>query len=75
MDPKILFFSPCSSISILEQYMSKFCFKCLLCFYHRFLQVIYVTLLKVYVKGGLFDKSKDLLKELEALGLADDEVR
>ena len=32
------------------------------------------TLLKVYVNGGLFDKSRSLLSELEALGYADDEV-
>lgn len=41
---------------------------------HGVLQVIYTTLLKVYVKGGLFEKSKELLKELEALGYAEDEV-
>lgn len=38
------------------------------------LQVVYTTLLKVYVKGGLFEKSKELLKELEAFGYAKDEV-
>lgn len=38
------------------------------------LQVILTTLLKVYVRGGLFEKSRDLLSELEAMGYADDEV-
>jgi pentatricopeptide repeat protein len=33
------------------------------------------TLLKVYSKGGLFDKAKDLLIELEASGFAQDEVK
>ncbi|KAG5577468.1 hypothetical protein H5410_057602 [Solanum commersonii] len=37
-------------------------------------EVIYTTLLKVYVKGGLFEKSKELLKESEALGYAKDEI-
>lgn len=38
------------------------------------MQVILTTLLKVYVKGGLFDKSRELLAELESLGHANDEV-
>ena len=38
------------------------------------MQVSLTTLLKVYVRGGLFDKSKKLLAELEALGYAEDEV-
>jgi pentatricopeptide repeat protein len=33
------------------------------------------TLLKVYSKGGIFEKAKDLLAELEALGFAQDEVK
>lgn len=37
-------------------------------------QVILTTLLKVYVRGGLFDKSRELLAELELLGHAKDEV-
>ena len=37
-------------------------------------QVILTTLLKVYVRGGLFEKSRELLTELEALGYAEDEV-
>lgn len=32
------------------------------------------TLLKVYVKGDLFEKSRELLVELEALGYAEDEM-
>jgi len=39
-----------------------------------YLQVILTTLLKVYSKGGLFEKSRELLAELEALGYAEDEV-
>jgi pentatricopeptide repeat protein len=39
------------------------------------LQVILTTLLKVYSKGGLFDKAKELLTELEASGFAQDEVK
>jgi pentatricopeptide repeat protein len=38
-------------------------------------QVILTTLLKVYSKGGLFDKAKELLIELEASGFAQDEVK
>lgn len=38
------------------------------------MQVILTTLLKVYVKGGLFEKSRELLAELESLGYANDEV-
>jgi len=38
------------------------------------LQVILTTLLKVYVKGGLFEKSRELLAELKSLGYAEDEV-
>lgn len=37
-------------------------------------QVILTTLLKVYVRGGLFEKSQELLAELETLGYAEDEV-
>ncbi|XP_034197905.1 pentatricopeptide repeat-containing protein At1g10910, chloroplastic isoform X3 [Prunus dulcis] len=36
--------------------------------------VILTTLLKVYVRGGLFEKSRELLAELEALGYAEDEM-
>lgn len=36
--------------------------------------MILTTLLKAYVRGGLFEKSKELLAELEALGYAEDEV-
>lgn len=32
------------------------------------------TLLKVYVRGGLFERSRELLAELDALGYAEDEV-
>ena len=39
------------------------------------LQVISTTLLKVYVKGGLFEKSRELLAELKSLGYAEDEVK
>jgi len=39
-----------------------------------YLQVILTTLLKVYAKGGLFEKSWELLAELEASGYAEDEV-
>lgn len=39
-----------------------------------YLQVILTTLLKVYARGSLFEKSRDLLAELEALGYAEDEV-
>ena len=38
------------------------------------MQVILTTLLKVYVRGGLFEKSKELLTELEAMGFAENEV-
>jgi len=31
-------------------------------------------LLKVYVRGGLFEKSRELLAKLESLGYAEDEV-
>ncbi|KAL6494516.1 hypothetical protein OROGR_031316 [Orobanche gracilis] len=37
-------------------------------------RVILTTLLKVYVKCGLFDKSRKLLDELQFLGYADDEM-
>ncbi|XP_058007045.1 pentatricopeptide repeat-containing protein At1g10910, chloroplastic [Hevea brasiliensis] len=37
-------------------------------------KVIRTTLLKVYVRGGLFEKSRELLLELEALGYAEDEM-
>ncbi|RVW43506.1 hypothetical protein CK203_100913 [Vitis vinifera] len=39
------------------------------------LLVILTTLLKVYVRGGLFEKSRELLAELEDLGYAEDEVQ
>ena len=39
-----------------------------------YLQVILTTLLKVYVRGGLFEKSRKLLSELEALGYGENEV-
>ena len=39
------------------------------------LQVILTTLLKVYSKGGIFEKAKELLTELEASGFAQDEVK
>lgn len=39
------------------------------------MQVILTTLLKVYSKGGLFEKAKELLTELEASGFAQDEVK
>lgn len=39
------------------------------------MQVILTTLLKVYSKGGLFEKAKELLIELEASGFAQDEVK
>lgn len=39
-----------------------------------YLQVILTSLLKVYVKGGLFDKARELLNDLEALGHAQNEV-
>lgn len=32
------------------------------------------TLLKVYIKGGLFDRSRELLSELESAGYAENEV-
>lgn len=32
------------------------------------------TFLKVYARGHLFEKSEELLSELEALGYAEDEV-
>lgn len=38
------------------------------------MQVILTTLLKVYVRGELFEKSRELLVELESLGYAEDEV-
>lgn len=38
------------------------------------MQVILTTLLKVYVRGGLFEKSRELLDKLESLGYAEDEV-
>lgn len=38
-------------------------------------QVVLTTLLKVYVRGGLFEKSAELLAELEWAGYADDEVQ
>ncbi|XWS54889.1 hypothetical protein CRYUN_Cryun10bG0128500 [Craigia yunnanensis] len=37
-------------------------------------KVILTTLLKVYVRGGLFEKSRKLLAELETLGYAEDEM-
>lgn len=36
--------------------------------------VILTSLLKVYVKGGLFDKARELLNDLEALGHAQNEI-
>lgn len=39
------------------------------------LQVVLTTLLKVYVKGGMFEKSRELLDEMQALGYTDDEVK
>lgn len=33
------------------------------------------TLLKVYIKGGLFDRSRELLSELESVGYAENEVK
>lgn len=44
------------------------------CSYCNCLQVILTTLLKAYVRGGLFEQSRELLTELEALGYAEDEV-
>lgn len=44
------------------------------CSYCKRSQVILTTLLKVYVRGGLFEKSRELLGELEALGYAEEEV-
>lgn len=38
------------------------------------LQIILTTLLKVYVRGGLFEKSRELLVELESSDYAEDEV-
>jgi len=38
------------------------------------LQVMLTTQLKVYVRGRLFEKSRDLLVELDTLGFAKDEV-
>ncbi|KAL6608134.1 hypothetical protein ACP70R_041197 [Stipagrostis hirtigluma subsp. patula] len=38
------------------------------------LHVMLTTLLKVYSKGGLFEKAKELLTELEASGFAQDEM-
>lgn len=32
------------------------------------------TLLKVYIKGGLFERSRELLSELESAGYAENEV-
>lgn len=32
------------------------------------------TLLKVYIKGGLFERSRELLAELESAGYAENEV-
>ena len=40
----------------------------------KYLQVILTTLLKVYVRGGLFEKSRELLAELGTLGYADEEL-
>ncbi|MED6185461.1 hypothetical protein PIB30_118315 [Stylosanthes scabra] len=37
-------------------------------------KVILTTLLKVYVKGGLFEKSRESLAELKSLGYAEDEM-
>uniref|UniRef100_A0A6N2MLI2 Pentacotripeptide-repeat region of PRORP domain-containing protein n=1 Tax=Salix viminalis TaxID=40686 RepID=A0A6N2MLI2_SALVM len=36
--------------------------------------VILTTLLKVHVRGGLFEKSRDLLIELDTLGFAKKEM-
>ncbi|CAN1143463.1 Pentatricopeptide repeat-containing protein At1g10910, chloroplastic, partial [Linum perenne] len=36
--------------------------------------VILTTLLKVYVRGGFFEKSRELLSQLESLGYAKDEM-
>lgn len=33
------------------------------------------TLLKVYIKGGLFERSRELLSELESAGYAENEVK
>lgn len=35
---------------------------------------MFTTLLKVYVRGGLFEKSRELLVKLESLGYAQEEV-
>ncbi|CAI0375803.1 unnamed protein product [Linum tenue] len=40
---------------------------------NQFRQVILTTLLKVYMRGGLFKKSRELLSQLESLGYAKDE--
>lgn len=40
----------------------------------KYLQVMMTTLLKVYIKGGLFDRSRELLSELESAGYAENEV-
>uniref|UniRef100_A0A164U0V3 Pentacotripeptide-repeat region of PRORP domain-containing protein n=1 Tax=Daucus carota subsp. sativus TaxID=79200 RepID=A0A164U0V3_DAUCS len=37
-------------------------------------QVILTSLLKVYVKGGLFDKARELLNDLDAAGHAQNEI-
>ncbi|XP_062106119.1 uncharacterized protein LOC133817583 isoform X2 [Humulus lupulus] len=37
-------------------------------------KVILTTLLKVYVRGGLFEKSRELLAALQAKGYAEDEL-
>lgn len=38
------------------------------------LQVVMTTLLKVYVRGRLFEKARELLTDLEVLGYAEEEV-
>ncbi|PWA47801.1 pentatricopeptide repeat (PPR) superfamily protein [Artemisia annua] len=38
------------------------------------LQVLMTTLLKVYVRGRLFEKARELLTELEVLGYAEEEM-
>lgn len=38
------------------------------------MQVMMTTLLKVYIKGGLFERSRELLSELESAGYAENEV-
>lgn len=40
----------------------------------KYMQVMMTTLLKVYIKGGLFERSRELLSELESAGYAENEV-